>query len=242
MITTEHAVRVFDEGLQQPIFTCAQIDDDTLFRYQMAGISIERPIGESYCVAATCIAAGTPQDTADARQQLPRVEGLSEIIIRAHFQADNPLCVFAQRRQHDHRQIGAGTQLAAQDKAVVAGQHDIENDQIDTLPLELRPHGFAILCGRDAIAIALQIVAQEIEDLGVIIHDEKVFLHRHRQFQPLRSTEQKIGAAEFTTTKTPRPPRMPPKCVRGRRRHHLGDVSNSSTRTRRPKPHPLARK
>ena len=54
------------------------------------------------------------QDRLDAPQQFTRVEGLGNVVIGAQFQTYDPVDVVAARGQHDHRDLRAGAQLAAQ--------------------------------------------------------------------------------------------------------------------------------
>ncbi len=61
---------------------------------------------------------GASQDAANAREQLPRLERLGEIVVGAHFQADDTVDRLTARGQHDHRQVRS----CAQASGTVAGR------------------------------------------------------------------------------------------------------------------------
>jgi hypothetical protein len=59
------------------------------------------------------VAARAAQDAADARQQLARAEGLGQVVVGAHFQADDAVDLVGTRGEHDHRQARFHPQVAA---------------------------------------------------------------------------------------------------------------------------------
>jgi hypothetical protein len=48
-----------------------------------------------------------PQHGVDARHELARVEGLGEVVVRAHLEADDAVHVVALRGEHDDRHVFA---------------------------------------------------------------------------------------------------------------------------------------
>jgi mRNA degradation ribonuclease J1/J2 len=67
----------------------------------------------------------------DAGQQFARIERLAQVIVSADLQPDNPVHVFALRRQHDDRRaVVGGTKPAADGKAIFARHHQVQNDQV----------------------------------------------------------------------------------------------------------------
>ena len=78
-----------------------------------------------------CSAADTaPQDRAQAREQLARLEGLRQVVVRAEFEADDAVDGIAAPGQHEHRRVGGRAQLPAQIEPVHVGQHQIEHDGV----------------------------------------------------------------------------------------------------------------
>ena len=82
------------------------------------------------------------QHGVDARDQLARIERLGEVIVGAHLQADDAIDVLALGGEHDdrHRLAGAA-QAAAYRQAVLAGQHQVEHEQVRRIALQLACRG-----------------------------------------------------------------------------------------------------
>jgi hypothetical protein len=146
-------------------------------RDQLPRCEVERPAGKAHAVRGTVRpgqGARAAQNAVDACQQLARVERLGEVVVRAHLQADDAVDLVAARREHDYRQPGARSQVAAQAQAVLARQHDIEHDEVGAARLQDAPHLAAVGGARDAKAVALEVIAQQPADFGVVIDDEDV--------------------------------------------------------------------
>jgi hypothetical protein len=61
------------------------------------------------------------------------LNGLARVIVGAHLEAEDAIDVLAVRGQHDDRGLRLRADLAAQAEAVLAGQHDVENQRIDAM-------------------------------------------------------------------------------------------------------------
>lgn len=76
-------------------------------------------------------AEAAPAERPEPRQQLPRAEGLGEIVVRAAVQARHRVVQFALGRQHEDRRADSlGARLARDGKAVLVRQHDVQHDQV----------------------------------------------------------------------------------------------------------------
>jgi serine/threonine protein kinase len=67
----------------------------------------------------------------DSRQDLAGAEGLGNIVVGPHFQADDPVRLLGLGGEHDDRQGGGGrlgTKTPADFQTVHLGQHEIQND------------------------------------------------------------------------------------------------------------------
>ena len=74
------------------------------------------------------------QHGVDAGQQLARVEGLGQVVVGADLEADDAVDVLALGGEHDDRRaVVGGAQAPADRQAVLAGQHQVEHDQVDGL-------------------------------------------------------------------------------------------------------------
>ncbi len=75
--------------------------------------------------------------------------------------------------------LGARPQIAAERETVVPRQHQIENDDVDPSRLQRGPHALAVADRGHAIAVLLQVFAQQAADFGVVVDDEYVIGGRH---------------------------------------------------------------
>jgi hypothetical protein len=135
-------------------------------------------------VAASSAQPRTPQHALDPGEQLARAEGLGEIVVGAHLQSDDAVGLLAARGEHDDRHVRAAAQVAAQLQPVGARQHQVEDDQVGTRGLERAAHGLAVRRGGDAVALLVQILAQEAARLGVVVDDQDVVLHGDSRHLP----------------------------------------------------------
>ncbi len=108
----------------------------------------------------------------DARQQLARIEGLGQVVVRTHLQAQDAVQQGAARREHDHGDVGAFAQAAAQGQAVGAGQHQVQHDEVGRMPAQPVPHGLAVTHGGRTHARGAQVVAQQLADVGIVVHHQ----------------------------------------------------------------------
>src|SRR5262245_54906229 len=120
-----------------------------------------------------------PQYSPDASQKLARVERLRQIVVRADLETDDPVDLLAHRGQHDHRQLGARAQVAAERKAVFAREHEVEHDQVDPPVGEHLAHFLAVTRRQDAKAVLREKSCQEVADLAVVVDDEQLRLPLH---------------------------------------------------------------
>ena len=148
----------------------------------MAGAGVQLPLAEADQPAA--LAHGevrrqhprTPQHGVDPGKQFAGGEGLGQVVVGAHLQADDAVGLVVARGEHQHRRglVLADAQLAAEQQAVVAGHHDVEDDQVHRVGFEERAHLPAIGDDGGAQAVLLQVVAYQLANLAVIVDDQDV--------------------------------------------------------------------
>ena len=68
----------------------------------------------------------------------------------------------------------AGAQFTAQQQTVVTGHHDVQHDQVHRGGFEEGAHLPAIGDHGGAQAVLLEVVAHQLSDLAVIVHDQDV--------------------------------------------------------------------
>ena len=79
--------------------------------------------------------------------------------------------------------MAAGAQVAAEREAVVAGQHQVENDEVDRAVVQRLAHASAVGCGGDAIAVLLQVLGDQLAQVAVVVDDQDVIRPFHRRFE-----------------------------------------------------------
>ena len=119
-----------------------------------------------------------PQDGVDPGDQLLHLEGLGDIIVRAHLQTLNPVKDLALGRQHDDGYLAGFPDLGADGPAVHHRQHDVQQDQIRLLFLEFLQRLAAVSGDADVKALFHQIHMDEVGDIFVVFHDQNVASHR----------------------------------------------------------------
>ena len=115
-----------------------------------------------------------PQDRLDARDKFAAAEWLWQVVVGAHFQADDAIHLVAFGGQHDDRDVRLGAKRAAERKPVLARQHQIEQDEVDPAVGQDLAHGAAIRCGADAETLLGQCARDEIADFAMIVDDQDV--------------------------------------------------------------------
>ena len=109
---------------------------------------------------------------AHARHELPRGEGLDDVVIRARVQADDLVGVAGARGEEDDRDAALLTQSAADLDPVHAGQHHVEHHEVRLAGTGRGERRLTVAGGRDPMALAHQVEAQQVADLGVVVDDE----------------------------------------------------------------------
>src|SRR5690606_37315872 len=98
------------------------------------------------------------QNGIDASQQFTGVEWLGQVVVGAHFQANDAVDFLGLGRQHDDgRVVVAATQAAADRQTVFAGQHQVEYEQVKVLALPELAHFFRVFGDKDVEPLLQQV-------------------------------------------------------------------------------------
>ena len=118
-------------------------------------------------------AAPAAQHRVDARDQLARVEGLGQVVVRAHLQADDAVDVLALGGEHDdgHGVLRAA-QAPADRQAVFAGEHQVEHQQIDALARKLLVHARRVRDGVHREPLLGEIALQQVAQPQIVVDDQ----------------------------------------------------------------------
>ena len=115
------------------------------------------------------------QNRLDAADELARRERLGHVVVGAELEAQDAVDLVAARRQHDDRDAGVRAQVAGDVEAGLAGQHDVEDDQVG---LDLREDELAagrVARGVDLVASLRERVVHDLEDRLLVIDDQYAF-------------------------------------------------------------------
>ena len=116
------------------------------------------------------------QHGVDPRQQFAGGEGFGQVIVGAHFQAEDAIGFVVAGGEHQDRRgfVLAGAQFTAQHQAVIAGHHQVQHDQVHLIGFQKMAHLPAVGNHGGAQAVLLQVIAHQLADLAIVIDDQDV--------------------------------------------------------------------
>jgi hypothetical protein len=121
-----------------------------------------------------------PEEGPHPRDQLFRAEGLDHVVVRSHLEADHPVRLVPPRGQH-HDGHGARAlvpaRLGAKGQSVEAGELHVEDQEIVGGVAEPLEGGPAVPHRLDREALALEVVRDELHDVGVVLDDQRATTH-----------------------------------------------------------------
>ena len=101
-----------------------------------------------------------------------------DVVVGAHFQAADSVCLLRARGQHDDRQRRVRrAHLFADHEAVQVRQHQIEDDQIGRIVAHQFQSLFARAHRLHVEPFEFQGVAQAARDVRLVLHDQNAFAH-----------------------------------------------------------------
>jgi hypothetical protein len=180
LVAGQHPLRPLDEGPEQRELAAGEVDHGALGRAQLVADQVEPPAGEFAGRVQTLVAArlaSPAQHRPHPGQQFARIAGLGHIVVRAQFEADDPVGLLAHGRQHDDRRSVRPGELSADGQAVLAGQHHVQHDQIDRAPGQHPLHLLAVAGGLDLVAVPLEELGNHIADARVVVDHQDLFRH-----------------------------------------------------------------
>ena len=122
---------------------------------------------------------GAPQNAAHPGQELAQVEGFGKVIIGSHFKSHHPVNDFPFAGQDDDSNIGVLPQIPGQGKSILAGKHEIENDQIHRSRCHNPAHRLAVFRSADPEAFPRKVVFHQFADRRFVVHHQDMFFCRH---------------------------------------------------------------
>jgi len=131
----------------------------------------------------------TPQHRPDARCEFASAERFGDVIVGAKIQAAHAVFLTGTRSQKDDwdsSEITAFPDLAADFKAAVSGNHDVQQKEGRRLLARLRQHVVAGNTKADIEPGCLQMMADQVGDVGIVFKNNNVLFQV--SFKRLRVT------------------------------------------------------
>ncbi len=120
-----------------------------------------------------------PQHGTDAGQDLAQVERFGNVIVRTGLEPGDLVDDIPLAGQHDDGGSAALSDVVGQREAVLAGQHEIEQNEIGPLTVQRRAHRGSVRGLADLEALVIQVTTQHRSDARIVIHDEDMHLRGH---------------------------------------------------------------
>src|SRR5262249_21655828 len=156
---------------QQVEFGWRHVDRARPDRYpQRAPIERDRPCPDY--VARVAGGVDPPEHRADARNQLTGTERLGDVVVGADLEPGELVALVYPRRQHDDRHVRLLAQRPRDVHAVEVRKAQVEDDQIGTATPRGGERVGTGAGDHDAKPGPLEIVARDLRDPRLIVHDE----------------------------------------------------------------------
>src|SRR5262245_32340746 len=178
--TAEDNAGVGDEHVEQlefverQVHVCGADSDPAARRVDLDVLVRDRPCVVP-CGGACARGLAASEERADTRQQLADAKRFREVVVGAAVEAEDLVRLFAASCQHQDGRVGIGgvaADRAADGHAVEPRQHQIEDDQIESLRPRLRETGFTIDGFLRGEALETQVQRHELADIRFIFDDE----------------------------------------------------------------------
>ena len=117
----------------------------------------------------------SPQQPVDTRQQDGQLERLGQVVVGAGLEPAQYVVGAAARGEHEDRHVlPGGAQLRRRFEAILAGEHDVEDDDVHGHLLidEQRQRLLAVAGDRHLVPLGLEVEAQPVGDVRLVLHDE----------------------------------------------------------------------
>src|SRR5205085_10405995 len=114
---------------------------------------------------------------AHACDELAGRKGLCHVVVRAQFEADDPIDLLVARGQDQNRYRSAGPQLSADLETVEVGQCEVEDDDPGVEPLDSVKSSLAGLFADDPEAGPFEIGGHERTDYFVVFDHDRDASH-----------------------------------------------------------------
>ena len=147
---------------------------------QLVAQGVQGPLGEAQPAARLLLLLrlaefGAAQQRLDAGLQFARAERLGDVVVGAKFQTDHPVSLVGGGGEHDDGYLGVAADLLAEGKAVVAGHHDVQNDEVRAVLGQLLAHLVPFGRGQYLETSPGQVLVEQLADLPIVVDDKQLF-------------------------------------------------------------------
>jgi hypothetical protein len=182
LVAREDAPGRLEERHQQRVLAVGELDVATVGRAQLAGAGVQLPAPEAegahrLAAARGALLLGAPQDRLDARQQLALAERLGDVVVGAQLQAHDAVHLFLASGEDDDRQVEGFAQPPRDGEAVLVGQLEVEDDQVDDLDREHAVHVGSGFRYRDLEVVLGEVFLDQVADGDVVVDDKDMGFH-----------------------------------------------------------------
>lgn len=142
----------------------------------VAGTKVQQQRTDAELLALGGHRLRAPQHRTDAREQLARVEGLAEIVIGAELEPDDAVDVVSPRGEHEDRRPLHGrlrAHLLAQLEAVLARQHEVEQERIERLRLQRADQLVTVREVHHVDLVVAEVLADELGEADVVLDEQR---------------------------------------------------------------------
>ena len=148
------------------------------------------------------------QHCAHSGDELPRRERLRHVVVGTELEPDDPVRLLAAGGEHDHGQLRARTDPAAELEPVGAGQHHVKHDEARPLPLQ-QAHARASPSPASSVAKALapQVLDDHLADSRLVVDDQNRLHPPILPASPYKTlkSDRASGTAEYENVRRLRP-------------------------------------
>ncbi len=116
--------------------------------------------------------AGAAQQGADAGHELAGRERLDEVVVGAELEADDAVLDLTLGGEHDDGHVGGVADGAANALAGQLGEHEVEDDEVEGVLLELLHGRLAVAHGAHPVTLALQVRLHGVADYLLVLNQQ----------------------------------------------------------------------
>ena len=133
---------------------------------------------EAQRVIAGSWRGASAQQRIDAQQQFAQVERLGQVVVGLQFESADAILVIGAGTEHEHRsKVAAPAQFFEHLEAVLARQHDVEDQQVDAALRHAFERARAGQHVFGVVGLVAEVVTQHLAELAFVFGDQDPATH-----------------------------------------------------------------